>query len=161
MGEIKMKFTSEDLMKTMGLQVGDRIKVTFKDDTIEEYEIIKLHPVIGETILASSETFKDALPLVRHHHERIDGRGYPDKLKGDEIPCLVKLISICDTFDAITSKRVYREKMTVEDALTEINRVKGAQLDIELSEEFIQFVRANADIINKIMAKKQQCIKQN
>lgn len=123
--------------------------------TDEEYEIIKLHPVIGETILASSETFKDALPLVRHHHERIDGRGYPDKLKGDEIPYLVKLISICDTFDALTSRRVYRDGYTLEDALAEIKRSAGTQLDTELSDKFIEFVRQENDfIINTIPNKK-------
>ena len=117
--------------------------------TDEEYEIIKLHPVIGETILASSETFKDALPLVRHHHERIDGRGYPDKLKGDEIPYLVKLISICDTFDALTSRRVYRDGYTLEDALAEIKRSAGTQLDIDLSDKFIEFVKQETDFIVK------------
>ena len=123
--------------------------------TDEEYEIIKLHPVIGETILASSETFKDALPLVRHHHERIDGRGYPDKLKGDEIPYLVKLISICDTFDALTSRRVYRDGYTLEDALAEIKRSAGTQLDTDLSDKFIEFVRQENDfIINTIPNKK-------
>ncbi len=115
--------------------------------TDEEYEIIKLHPVIGETILSSSETFKNALPLVRHHHERIDGRGYPDKLKGDEIPFLVKLISICDTFDALTSRRVYRDGYTLEDALAEIKRSAGTQLDTDLSDKFIEFVKQETNFI--------------
>ncbi len=115
--------------------------------TDEEYETIKLHPVIGETILASSETFKNALPLVRHHHERIDGKGYPDKLKGDDIPLLVKLLSICDTFDALTSRRVYRDGYTLEDALAEIKRSAGTQLDTDLSDKFINFVKQEINFV--------------
>lgn len=131
--------------------IADAVLLKNSKLTDEEYEIIKLHPVIGETILASSETFKNALPLVRHHHERIDGKGYPDKLKGDEIPYLVKLISICDTFDALTSRRVYRDGYTLEDALAEIKRSAGTQLDTELSDKFIEFVKQETNfIINTI-----------
>lgn len=122
--------------------------------TDEEYTKIKLHPVISVNILSSSETFKDALPAIRHHHERIDGNGYPDKLKGNEIPHLARILSICDTFDAITSRRVYSGEMSIEDALQEIDRVKGTQLDKEYSESFIKFVRTNPDIINVIMGNK-------
>lgn len=121
--------------------------------TDEEYEHIKLHPVISENILATSETFKDALPAIKHHHERIDGRGYPDGLKGDEIPYLARILSICDTFDAITSVRVYRNKMSIKDAINEIDRVKGAQLDEELAKKFISFVKENMEIVENIVAK--------
>ena len=129
--------------------IADAILLKNGKLTDEEYETIKLHPVIGETILASSETFKDALPLVRHHHERIDGKGYPDKLKGDAIPYLVKLISICDTFDALTSRRVYRDGFTLDDALAEIKRSAGTQLDADLSDKFIAFVQSEKDFILK------------
>lgn len=122
--------------------------------TDEEYTKIKLHPVISVNILSSSETFKDALPAIRHHHERIDGAGYPDKLKGDEIPRLARILSICDTFDAITSRRVYSDEMSINDALSEIERVKGTQLDKKLSETFIEFVKSNIDIISTIMNNK-------
>ena len=94
------------------------------------------------------------MPLVRHHHERIDGKGYPDKLKGDEIPYLVKLISICDTFDALTSRRVYRDGYTLEDALMEIKRSAGTQLDSELSNKFIEFVRQESNFISKTIPNK-------
>ena len=121
--------------------------------TDEEYEHIKLHPVISENILARSETFKDALPAIKHHHERIDGRGYPDGLKGDKIPYLARILSVCDTFDAITSVRVYRNRMSVEDALNEIERVKDSQLDKDLAEKFITFVNENMDTVQEIIAK--------
>ncbi|MBQ8043730.1 MAG: HD domain-containing protein [Clostridia bacterium] len=156
---------NEDELKTLVLaadfhdigKIGISDAVLLKEGklTDEEYAKIKLHPIISVNILAGSETFKDAIPAVRHHHERIDGRGYPDGLKGEQIPRLARILSICDTFDAITSRRVYREQMTIEDALLEIDRVKDAQLDKELAEIFIEYVRANPDTINKVMAKKQ------
>lgn len=150
--ELKTLVLAADFHDIGKIGISDAVLLKNGKLTDEEYAKIKLHPVISVNILSSSESFKDALPAIRHHHERIDGKGYPDGLKGNEIPRLARILSICDTFDAITSKRVYREKMSIEDALTEIDRVKGAQLDKELSESFIQFVRANADVINGIMA---------
>lgn len=118
--------------------------------TDDEYDKIKLHPVIGETILSSSEFFKDALPLIRHHHERYDGKGYPDKLKGEKIPYLARLLSVCDTFDALTSKRVYRDEFSIDDALKEMDRVKGTQLDEKLCETFIALVKSSPKEIQSI-----------
>lgn len=118
--------------------------------TNDEYDKIKLHPVIGETILSSSEFFKDTLPLIRHHHERYDGKGYPDKLKGEKIPYLARLLSVCDTFDALTSKRVYRDEFSIDDALKEMNRVKGTQLDEKLCETFIDIVKNKPKEIQSI-----------
>lgn len=152
--ELKTLVLAADFHDIGKIGISDAVLLKNGKLTDEEYAKIKLHPIISVNILSSSESFKDALPAIRHHHERIDGKGYPDGLKGDEIPKLACILSICDTFDAITSKRVYREKMSIEDALAEIDRVKGAQLDKGLSESFIQFVRANADVINGIMANK-------
>jgi len=121
--------------------------------TDEEYTKIKLHPIISVNILASSETFKDAIPPIRHHHERIDGKGYPDGLKGEEIPKLARILSICDTFDAITSRRVYRDKMTINDALAEIDKVKGTQLDKEYSEKFITFITEKIESVKAMVYK--------
>ena len=154
---------SEDELKTLVLaadfhdigKIGISDAVLLKPGklTDEEYTKIKLHPVISVNILASSEAFKDALPAIRHHHERIDGKGYPDGLKGENIPYLARILAICDTFDAITSRRVYKDELTIENALQEIDRVKNAQLDKELADKFIKFVRENLDAINKIIAK--------
>lgn len=131
--------------------VEDSILLKAGKLTDEEYNRIKLHPVIGETILSASAFFKSALPIVRHHHERIDGNGYPDKLKGEDIPYLARLLAVCDTFDAITSKRVYRDKFPVKDALIEMDRVKGTQLDEKLCETFIQMVQTKPECIDKII----------
>lgn len=119
--------------------------------TDEEYAAIKLHPVIGENILSTSETFKDCLPIIRHHHERIDGNGYPDKLTGENIPYFARLLAVCDTFDAITSKRVYRERADIEAALAELIRVKDTQLDGNLVDIFVAMVNANMGKIENII----------
>lgn len=153
--ELKTLVLAADFHDIGKIGISDAVLLKEGKLTDEEYTKIKLHPIISVNILAGSETFKDAIPAVRHHHERIDGRGYPDGLKGEQIPRLARILSICDTFDAITSRRVYREQMAIEDALAEIDRVKGTQLDKELAEIFIEFVRTNLDTINKVMAKKQ------
>lgn len=119
--------------------------------TNEEYTSIKLHPVIGESILASSEFFKETLPIIRHHHEKYDGSGYPDKLKGENIPYLARILSICDAFDAITSKRVYKDAISVENAIKEIGKVAGIQLDGKLTESFILLVKNQRTAIDQII----------
>lgn len=153
--ELKTLVLAADFHDIGKIGISDAVLLKEGKLTDEEYAKIKLHPIISVNILAGSETFKDAIPAVRHHHERIDGKGYPDGLRGEQIPKLARILSICDTFDAITSRRVYREQMAIEDALLEIDRVKDAQLDKELAEIFIEFVRTNLDTINNVMAKKQ------
>lgn len=134
--------------------VEDSILMKTGPLTDAEYDTIKLHPIIGETILSSSEFFKDTLPLIRHHHERIDGKGYPDNLSGENIPYLARILSICDTFDALTSKRVYRDEFSIKDALKEIDRVKGTQLDEKLCERFIDLVKSSPKEIQNIKNKR-------
>lgn len=117
----------------------------------EEYSHIKLHPVIGENILSASEIFKDTLPLVRHHHEKYNGSGYPDNLKADAIPYLARVLSVVDTFDAITSNRVYREKRKLEDAIIEMTNIKGTQLDSDLVDQFVELIKSNKSKIENII----------
>ena len=82
--------------------------------TDEEYSQIKNHPSIGAHILGSAAIFQDIIPIVKHHHERYDGNGYPSKLKGEEIPYLARIAAVADTFDAMTSRRSYRGPIDVE-----------------------------------------------
>ncbi len=95
----------------------------------EEYKIIKEHPTRGYNILQPIEQLSAALPGICHHHERYDGKGYPNGLKGKEIPLNARIIAVADTFDAITSKRAYREANGAEKAMTIIDEVAGTQLD--------------------------------
>ena len=99
-----------------------------------EFAVIKEHPVIGINILGNIEFLKDSLPIIRHHHERYDGSGYPDGTIGQEIPLGSRIISIADTYDAITSDRPYRKGLSHEEAIDEIIKCKGTQLDTEIVE---------------------------
>ena len=85
--------------------------------TDKEYQLVKLHPKTGYDILRNAPGFEDSLPIIRNHHEKLDGSGYPDELAGDEIPLLVRCVSIADVFDAITSARPYRPGLPAEQAL--------------------------------------------
>ena len=97
-------------------KIGMPDRVLLKPDklTPEEFEIVKTHPVQGVRILESIVIFEECLPIVRWHHEKLDGTGYPDKLKGDEIPYLVRICCVADMFDAMTSTRSYRAGMDVK-----------------------------------------------
>ncbi len=107
----------------------------------QEYEIIKSHPVLGVSILGNVEFLQKVVPIIRHHHERFDGKGYPDRLKGEEIPYLARIVSIVDTYDAMTTNRPYRKALTREESLKEIERCKESQFDPELADAFIKMAR--------------------
>lgn len=104
--------------------------------TDEEFDIIKGHPEKGGEILTPVEQLKDSLPGIIHHHERYDGRGYPQGLKGEEIPLSARIIAVADTFDAINSTRAYRKSKNPEKALAIIEEVAGTQLDAHMVEIF-------------------------
>jgi len=96
--------------------------------TDEEFGIIQKHPGFGADMLSPISQLAHCLPDIRHHHERIDGKGYPDGLKGDDIPRRAKIIAVADTFDALTSDRCYRPKFSVEKAICIVSEVAGTQL---------------------------------
>ncbi|GGG19367.1 hypothetical protein GCM10010916_40240 [Paenibacillus abyssi] len=145
-----------DILKKTALlhdigKIGVRDTVLLKEGrlTEEEFEMIKLHPLLGEKILRQIEpadAMFDILPGVRSHHERFDGRGYPDGLAGDNIPLMGRIIAIADAFDAMTSDRPYRKGMTVERALYILKEGQGTQWDPELTKKFI-------DNLNQIQPK--------
>jgi len=108
----------------------------FKSD----YEIMKSHPVIGANVINKIEGFSEISTIIRHHHERWDGTGYPDKLKGNEIPFGSQIISIADTFDAITSDRVYRKGLSKDIALKILIEEKGKQFNPQLVDIFINSI---------------------
>jgi putative nucleotidyltransferase with HDIG domain len=103
----------------------------------EQWEIVKQHPGHGAQVIAQIEEFADIAELVRAHHERIDGTGYPRGLAGDEVPWLSRMISIADTYDVMTARDSYREPVSPEAAIAELRRVSGTQLDGHLVEIFI------------------------
>ena len=123
-------------------KVGIPDHILLKPDglTNEEFAVIKKHPDIGADILKPIPPMAKETEIIRHHHERYDGRGYPTGLKGKEIPHLSRIISLADSFDAMTSDRPYRDGMSIEKAVEEIERCKGSQFDPELAEIFINHV---------------------
>jgi putative nucleotidyltransferase with HDIG domain len=104
----------------------------------EEFESVKEHPVIGERIIAPVEFLQAARPIVRHHHERWDGRGYPDRLRGEEIPLGARIVALADFYDAMISARPYKGALSPQDVRDEIRREAGARFDPDLSERFLQ-----------------------
>lgn len=118
--------------------------------TIEEYEEIKHHPEAGYRILSMIPDFSDVADIVRHHHERFDGNGYPSGLKGNNIPYLDRIILIADAFDAIVNDRPYRKKQTIPSAIKILEENKAQQFDPELVEIFIQKVIPNFTAKNLI-----------
>ncbi|MFN2626978.1 MAG: HD-GYP domain-containing protein, partial [Mycobacteriales bacterium] len=94
-----------------------------------EFEAIKLHPLRGKEMLGEIQFLDEAMAGIMHHHERMDGRGYPLGLMGDEIPEFARLITVADAFDSMTSTRSYREAKTVDAAIAEIERCAGTQFD--------------------------------
>ncbi len=106
--------------------------------TEEEFGEVKMHPERGCKVLEPIPQLRDTLSAIRHHHERFDGGGYPDGLKGEEIPLLARILSIADTFDAMYSSRAYRRALPQEAVLKEIHDCAGTQFDPRLAEVFLQ-----------------------
>ena len=103
-----------------------------------EYELIKEHPVAGERIVKHIDLFQAYRPIIRSHHERMDGKGYPDGLKGDQIPLDVRIVTLADAFDAMTTSRAYRSALPTEIAVEELKLFSGTQFDPELVNLFIE-----------------------
>jgi HD-GYP domain-containing protein (c-di-GMP phosphodiesterase class II) len=99
-----------------------------------EFDIVKRHPVVGASILSGIRQVEDIVPVILHHHERLDGRGYPNGLLADAIPPEAKIVGLADSFDAMTSNRTYRKAMPLEIVTSEIRRCSGTQFDPRLVE---------------------------
>ena len=106
----------------------------------EEYSQIKNHPMIGVHMLGDAAIFTDILPIVKHHHERYDGRGYPSQLVGDDIPYVARIAAVADTFDAMTSKRSYRDSLPIDVVRAEIERCSGTQFDPNIAKVFLDIM---------------------
>ena len=115
--------------------------------TDEEYAIIKTHPAIGENILKEVSEIPDIAIGARWHHERYDGKGYPDGIKGEEIPELARIIGVADAYDAMTSKRSYRDVLPQEVVIGELEKGKSTQFDPEIAEIMIELIQEDTDYI--------------
>ncbi len=128
-------------------KIGIRDHILMKPGrlTPEEYEIIKKHPVIGEEIVSHLGLLPQEKAIIRHHHERWDGKGYPDGLQGEEIPLLSRILAVADAFDALTSTRPYRKAMSYEEALAELERNKWTQFDGRAVEALVKIISKESD----------------
>ena len=118
--------------------------------TDEEYSEIKNHPSIGAHILSTANIFSNLIPIVKHHHERYDGFGYPSKLKGEEIPYLARIAAVADTYDAMTSRRPYRNALPLDVVKAEIKKCAGTQFDPAIANAFLDLLENDYDKIQKI-----------
>lgn len=133
--------------------VPDSILLKTEKLTDDEYSEIKNHPTIGAHILSTATIFQDLIPIVKHHHERYDGNGYPSKLKGDNIPYLARITAVADTFDAMTSKRTYRDALPLDVVKAEVERCKGSQFDPEIADVFLDILDNHYNEILEIQNK--------
>ena len=119
----------------------------------EEYSQKKNHPMNGVHMLGDAAIFTDILPIVKHHHERYDGRGYPSQLVGDDIPYVARIAAVADTFDAMTSKRSYRDSLPIDVVRAEIERCSGTQFDPNIAKVFLDIMNNDFDLIREIQEK--------
>jgi polar amino acid transport system substrate-binding protein len=113
--------------------------------TEDEYEFVKIHPVKSEEILSQVEELKDLGKIVRHHHERWDGKGYPDGLSGENIPLESRIIAVADAFEAMTAERPYKRALSLKEAIQEIEKNKGTQFDPFLAEIMIGIIKEEVE----------------
>jgi HD-GYP domain-containing protein (c-di-GMP phosphodiesterase class II) len=106
-----------------------------------ERHMIELHPVKGAQIIGPLEFLKRVIPIVRHHHERFDGTGYPDRLKAGKIPLMARILACADSYDAMTSERPYKGKMSLREAIREIKKNAGKQFDPKIAALFIKILK--------------------
>jgi HD-GYP domain-containing protein (c-di-GMP phosphodiesterase class II) len=142
----KMGFGGRELSAIrMGAMLHDSGKIGIPDSILRkpgkltdaEWEIMETHPLKGYEAFKGIGFLDTALPIIRHHHERYDGTGYPDGLAGEEIPIGARIFAVADTFDAMTSDRPYRKAMSTEESVQEIIACSGSQFDPKVVGAFL------------------------
>ncbi len=145
----KMGLAQEDIeMIGRGAKLHDIGKIGIRDDVLfsdgkltdEQFDIIKSHPLKGVTILEPLKFLRQERLVVRNHHERYDGKGYPDGLKGEEIPMGARIVCVADTFDAMRTKRLYRDPLTKEAIIVQFTTNSGTQFDPKVVNAFIAII---------------------
>ena len=130
-------------------KIGITERILNKPDKLTDWEIsaIKDHPVIGERIIQSLDFLDDVRAIIRHHHERWDGAGYPDNLQGEDIPLLARIMAVADSYDAMTTARPYRAALSRAAAIAELTRCSSTQFDPRLVVEFLEVLK-NEDFLS-------------
>lgn len=130
----KIEIPGELLMKTGELSPG-------------EWQIIKNHPLFGIAMLTVVRGTADLVPAIKHHHERFDGKGYPDGLAGEEIPLAARILALADSYDAMLTERPYRKPLSIEEIICEIESQSGKQFDPQLARVFIEIIRQGEALV--------------
>jgi putative nucleotidyltransferase with HDIG domain len=146
--EMGLSDTDIEIIKYAAL-LHDIGKIALPDDIIkkpsrlsgQEFEIVQKHPIIGAKIIKELESLAPMVPIVLHHHERFDGRGYPDGLKGDDIPIGARIVHVTDAYDTMVSARAYRDMLPPELAISELRKNAGTQFDPKIVDIFITSLR--------------------
>ncbi|WP_195262784.1 MULTISPECIES: diguanylate cyclase [unclassified Clostridium] len=134
----KINIAQDVLMKKMPL-------------TAEEWELLKQHPESGVEIIRPVKSLENMVPIILHHHEKYNGTGYPDGLKGEEIPYLSRVLTVVDSFDAMTSNRPYNQRKTYDEAIVELRKFSGIQFDPVIAEKFIEVIKENKDKLDNLI----------
>ncbi len=132
----------------IGIADGILFKATKLTDA--EFEVMKSHPTIGYDILNNCNELHEISKMVKHHHERVDGTGYPDGLMQDSIPTGAKIIALADSFDAMVTKRNYKDRMTMEETLIEIKACSGSHFDQTIVNAFLEIIDTDYTFIDRI-----------
>lgn len=159
----RLKFSPKDRdLLGQGSRLHDVGKIAIMDIvkkqdllTEEELKIMRRHPILGEQFVREFEFLKDTIPIIKYHHERPNGKGYPGELGSGEIPLLVSVVSIADAFDAMTSDRPYREHNSLDYAISELKKYRGTQFDKEIVGVFIDDYQRLKNLLAEVRKESQ------
>lgn len=152
--ELRLSYHEREVLRRAALlhdvgKIGIRDNILLKIDKLsdEEYRQMQIHPARGEEIIKPLSFLKEAANLIRHHHERFDGNGYPDKLRGHEIELGARILAVADTFDAMTTDWPYRRALSRDEAIAELVRSKNVQLDPMVVDCFVKILQRDPHIM--------------
>lgn len=139
-------------------KIGIRDHILLKPGPLapEEFEIMRSHPTIGADIVRGIKDLRSIIPIIEHHHERTDGRGYPDGLFGPEVPIEAGVLSIADAYDTMTSDRAYRRAMRPEEAIAELRKGSGTQWDGRFVEVFVTMIQQEGHLLRLLHSRRTQ-----
>jgi diguanylate cyclase (GGDEF)-like protein/putative nucleotidyltransferase with HDIG domain len=156
----KLELSNEDKnLLVYGSYMHDIGKINTSQDVLikkmpltnKEWEELKRHPEDGIEIIKPVKSLEKIIPIILYHHEKYDGTGYPDKLKGEEIPYLARVLTVVDSFDAMTSNRPYNVRRTYDEAIIEIKECRGTHFDPEIADKFIEVIEEYKDELDTLL----------
>lgn len=156
----KLELSKEDKnLLIYGSYMHDIGKINISQDILtkkmplnnEEWDQLKRHPEEGAAIIKPVKSLEKIIPIILHHHEKYDGTGYPDRLKGEEIPYLARILTVVDSFDAMTSNRPYNVRRTYDEAIVELKKCSGGQFDPEIANKFIEVIEEYKDELDTLI----------